>query len=97
MGCRDVTRQQACTLYQLETSYTTRKRTSEDARFFRSLEVRYFEQPQHVSSQAAGRPPKVKETPASAPQPQGEVVVSIPLAELQSISVGGVVYEIPHN
>ena len=44
--------------------------------------MRYFEQPQHVSSQAAGRPPKVKEAPASAPQPQGEVVVSIPLAEL---------------
>lgn len=29
-----------------------------------------------------GRPPKVKEAPAPAPQLQGEVVVSIPLTEL---------------
>ena len=29
-----------------------------------------------------GRPPKVKEAPAPASQPQGEVVVSIPLTEL---------------
>ena len=34
VGCRDVTRQQTCILYQPKTSYTTRKRTSEDARFF---------------------------------------------------------------
>ena len=54
-GCRDVTSQQTCTLYQPKTSYKTGKRTSEDARFFRSLEVRYFEQPQHVPSQAAGQ------------------------------------------
>ncbi len=32
--------------------------------------------------QAAGRPPKVKEAPAPTPQPQGKVVVSIPLTEL---------------
>ena len=55
MGCRDVISQETCTLYQPQISYTTRKRTSEDARFFRSLEVRYFEQPQHVPSQAAGQ------------------------------------------
>ena len=34
VGCRDVTSQQTCTLYQPKTSYKTRKRTSEDARFF---------------------------------------------------------------
>ena len=55
MGCRDVISQETCTLYQPQISYTTRKRTSEDARFFRSLEVRYFEQPQHVPSPAAGQ------------------------------------------
>ena len=55
MGCRDVTSQETCTLYQPQISYTTRKRTSEDARFFRSLEVRYFERPQHVPSPAAGQ------------------------------------------
>ena len=55
VGCRDVTSQQTCTLYQPKTSYKTGKRTSEDARFFRSLEVRYFEQPQHIPSQAAGQ------------------------------------------
>ena len=34
VGCRDVTSQQTCTLYQPKTSYKTGKRTSEDARFF---------------------------------------------------------------
>ena len=34
VDCRDVTSQQTCTLYQPQISYTTRKRTSEDARFF---------------------------------------------------------------
>ena len=33
VGCRDVTSQQTCTLYQPKTSYKTGKRTSEDARF----------------------------------------------------------------
>ena len=55
VGCRDVTSQQTYTLYQPKTSYKTGKRTSEDARFFHSLEVRYFEQPQHIPSQAAGQ------------------------------------------
>ena len=34
VGCRDVTNQQTCPLYQPKTSYKTGKRTSEDARFF---------------------------------------------------------------
>ena len=55
VGCRDVTSQQTCTLYQPKTSYKTGKRTSEDARFFHSQEVRNFEQPQHIPSQAAGQ------------------------------------------
>ena len=55
VGGRDVTSQQTCTPYQPKTSYKTGKRPSEDARFFHSLEVRYFEQPQHIPSQAAGQ------------------------------------------
>ena len=82
MGCRDVTRQETCTLYQPQNFIHDTKTDNGRCPFFRSLEVRYFEQPQHVPSQAAGQTAQGEGGPAPAPQPQGEVVVSIPLTEL---------------